>query len=99
MKAPLLHLIALTLAWSFPTHAGLAQDSRKSESATAQPLNIVILYADDWRHNTLGCAGNPVVKTPQLDRLAGQGLRFTDAFECDVSTEAEANEGNFGIGV
>ncbi|MEY3896254.1 MAG: hypothetical protein RLZZ214_1774 [Verrucomicrobiota bacterium] len=48
-------------------------------SAGTKPLNIVILYADDWRHDTLGCAGNPVVKTPNLDRLAGEGLRFTHA--------------------
>ncbi|MBL8798453.1 MAG: sulfatase [Planctomycetia bacterium] len=39
--------------------------------------NVVVLYADDWRHDTLGAAGNPVVKTPHLDRLAGEGLRFT----------------------
>lgn len=41
------------------------------------PLNIVVLYGDDWRHDTLGCAGNPVVQTPQLDRLAREGVRFT----------------------
>lgn len=45
--------------------------------AAEKPLNILVLYADDWRHNTLGCAGNPVVKTPQLDKLAGEGMRFT----------------------
>jgi arylsulfatase len=39
--------------------------------------NIVILYADDWRHDTLGCAGNPIVQTPNLDALAKQGVRFT----------------------
>ena len=43
----------------------------------AKPLNVVVLYADDWRHDTLGCAGNPVVKTPNLDALAKQGVRFT----------------------
>ena len=43
----------------------------------AQPMNIVVLYADDWRHDTLGCAGNPVVKTPKLDQLAKEGVRFT----------------------
>ena len=41
------------------------------------PKNIVVLYADDWRHDTLGVAGNPVVKTPNLDRLAADGVRFT----------------------
>ena len=48
-------------------------------SADAKPLNIVVLYADDWRYDTLGCAGNPVVKTPNLDRLAQEGFRFTHA--------------------
>jgi arylsulfatase len=41
--------------------------------------NVLILYADDWRHDTLGCAGNPVVKTPNLDRLAREGFRFTNS--------------------
>ena len=43
----------------------------------AKPLNVVVLYADDWRHDTLSCAGNPVVKTPNLDALAKEGVRFT----------------------
>lgn len=53
--------------------AGLAAGEEK------QRPNIVLLYADDWRHDTLGCAGNPVVKTPRLDALATEGLRFTHA--------------------
>ena len=48
-----------------------------SVAAVAKPMNIVVLYADDWRYDTLGVAGNPVVKTPVLDRLAGEGMRFT----------------------
>lgn len=47
-----------------------------SAEPTARP-NIVILYADDWRHDTLGVAGNPIVKTPTLDKLASDGVRFT----------------------
>jgi arylsulfatase A-like enzyme len=42
-------------------------------------LNVLVLYADDWRHDTLSCAGNPVVKTPTLDRLASEGIRFRHA--------------------
>jgi arylsulfatase len=48
-----------------------------SSTLAAKPMNIVVLYADDWRHDTLGCAGHPVLKTPHLDRLAGEGTRFT----------------------
>lgn len=42
-------------------------------------MNVLVLYADDWRYNTLGCAGNPVVQTPHLDQLATEGMRFTRA--------------------
>ncbi len=45
--------------------------------------NVLFLLADDWRWDTLGCAGNPVVKTPHLDALAADGFRFT---HCRVTT-------------
>ncbi len=45
--------------------------------AAEKPLNILLLYADDWRHDTLGIAGNPVVKTPVLDKLSAESMRFT----------------------
>ena len=47
--------------------------------AAEKPMNILVLFADDWRYTTLGCAGNPIVKTPQLDKLATEGTRFTHA--------------------
>ncbi len=48
--------------------------------AADRPLNIVLLYADDWRHDTLGCAGHPVVRTPHLDGLAAEGVRFRNNY-------------------
>jgi arylsulfatase A-like enzyme len=44
-----------------------------------KPMNVVVLLADDWRFDTLGVAGNEVVKTPNLDALAARGFRFTNA--------------------
>lgn len=41
--------------------------------------NIVLIYADDVGYGDLGCYGATAVKTPNLDRLAARGLRFTDA--------------------
>lgn len=41
-------------------------------------MNVVLLYADDWRHDTLGAAGHPILKTPSLDALAKRGVRFTE---------------------
>lgn len=59
--------------------ATLALFSSRPASAApdARPMNVVVLYADDWRHDTLGCAGHPVLKTPHIDQLAREGVRFT----------------------
>jgi len=43
-----------------------------------KPMNILLLYADDWTAKTLGAAGNKVVKTPVLDKLAKEGVRFAE---------------------
>ena len=42
--------------------------------------NIVLIIADDMAWDDLGCAGNPSVRTPNIDRLAKNGMRFTNAF-------------------
>ena len=63
-------LLALLVALALPAAGG---------AADPKPLNVVVLFADDWRYDTLGCAGNPVVKTPNLDALAKGGYRFTHA--------------------
>ncbi|MDA3959593.1 MAG: arylsulfatase [Planctomycetota bacterium] len=47
--------------------------------ATSQP-NILLIVADQWRSDTLGCAGHPCVQTPHLDRLAADGIRFRNAY-------------------
>ena len=48
-------------------------------SALAKP-NIVFILADDLGWNGLGCQGNRDVDTPNIDRLAAQGMRFTHAY-------------------
>lgn len=42
--------------------------------------NVVILLADDMRWDAMGCAGNAIIKTPHLDALAKNGVRFSSAF-------------------
>ena len=42
--------------------------------------NIVFFLIDDQRNDTLGVAGHPLIKTPVVDRLAKQGVRFTNTF-------------------
>ena len=48
-------------------------------SKTRKP-NIVLIVADDWAYMDLGIAGHPLLQTPNLDRLAREGVRFTRAF-------------------
>ena len=40
--------------------------------------NVVLILADDLGYGSLGCYGNTEVKTPNIDRLAADGMRFTD---------------------
>ena len=49
-------------------------------SASANQPNIIFFLTDDQRNDTLGCAGHPIVKTPTIDRLAEDGVRFSNAF-------------------
>jgi arylsulfatase A-like enzyme len=48
-------------------------------SAPAAPPNIVLIYADDLGYGDVSCYGATKVQTPHVDRLAKEGLRFTDA--------------------
>lgn len=45
----------------------------------SQPPNIVVIFADDLGYGDVGCYGATHVRTPNIDRLARQGRRFTDA--------------------
>ena len=47
-------------------------------AAQSRP-NVVLIYADDIGYGDLGCYGATAVKTPNLDKLAREGMRFTDA--------------------
>jgi arylsulfatase A-like enzyme len=46
---------------------------------TDGPPNVVLIYADDLGYGDLGCYGATQLETPNIDRLANQGRRFTDA--------------------
>ena len=42
--------------------------------------NIIFLLTDDQRWDTMGCSGNPIIQTPNMDEMANDGVRFTNAF-------------------
>ncbi len=65
MKA--LYIFALTLAGIWPARA------------VSRPTNLVFILTDNQGAWTLGCYGNPDIRTPHIDKLAAEGIRFTRA--------------------
>jgi arylsulfatase A-like enzyme len=53
--------------------------------------NVVIIYADDLGWGDLGCYGHPTIRTPHLDRMAAEGMRFTEFYSAaEVCTPSRA---------
>ena len=44
------------------------------------PPNILFILTDNQRADLLGCSGNPIIRTPNIDRLAKHGVRFSNAY-------------------
>ncbi len=64
--------------------------SRAEQQPATRP-NIIIVLADDLGWGDLSCYGHPSIRTPNLDRLAQQGMRFTDFYSAaEVCTPSRA---------
>lgn len=62
--------------------------------------NILLITADQFRWDCLGCGGNPVIQTPHLDALAARGVRFENAFTPNpicVPARASVMTGNYSF--
>jgi arylsulfatase A-like enzyme len=60
-----------TFAWESNSRAG-------ARSLAGTRPNIILIMTDDQGYGELACHGNPIIKTPHLDQLHGQSIRFTD---------------------
>src|SRR5512137_3226814 len=83
MKRTLFLLLALLPLTASPARAGAELAARH---------NFVFILADDLGWADLGCYGSTFYQTPNLDRLARQGARFTDAYAaCNVCSPTRAS--------
>ncbi|MCA1962485.1 MAG: sulfatase-like hydrolase/transferase, partial [Prosthecobacter sp.] len=69
-----LSLLLLSLAWVEPS--------------AATQRNILLVITDNQNWFDLGCYGNKLVRTPHMDRLAAEGVRFRQAFATVASCSA-----------
>ena len=70
-----------TLILLLATHVAISFVTSSKES----PPNILFIMADQMRSDALSCAGNKAIRTPNLDRLASEGVRFANAFSSTPS--------------
>lgn len=79
-------VLLLTCVCAIHPHTSLARHYEQTKP------NIVFILADDMGYGDLGCYGHPVAKTPNIDRLAREGVRFTQHYsngpECSPTRTA-----------
>lgn len=70
----------------------LMRGAAAREAENGRPPNIVVVFADDLGYGDLGCYGAPLINTPNLDRMAREGVRFTD-FYCSAAVCSPSRAG------
>jgi arylsulfatase len=70
MKISLVLMLTAMVLWHLPRQTVFAQ----------RPPNIIFIYADDMGYGDLGCYGAKAIRTPNIDRMAVEGLRLTSFY-------------------
>ena len=66
------------LGWSCATSS--SENATTEDNVISDKPNIVVIVSDDHGSRDAGCYGNTVVQTPNIDYLASEGVRFTNAY-------------------
>jgi len=72
----------------FTTVMPLVNAKTTKEAKNADKPNIILFVADDHGKDALGCYGNPIIKTPNLDLLAKNGVLFSNSYCTSASSTA-----------
>ena len=93
MEKPMKHLV-LILATIIVTSCGLTgtipATATTHAANTAAPPNFVVIFTDDQGYGDVGCFGSPDIRTPRLDTMATQGMKFTGFYAQPVCGPSRA---------
>src|SRR5690606_21781151 len=70
-RAPMRSYLALLLLLGLAVAPAAAQD---------RPPNVIVIFTDDLGYGDLGVYGHPTIRTPRLDRMAAEGMKFTQFY-------------------
>ena len=87
--------IMVTGVMAFAVTPVMAKGHPKAAKLTKP--NIIYIMCDDMGYGDLGCYGQPYISTPNIDRMASEGMRFTQAYAgAPVSAPSRAITGTKG---
>jgi arylsulfatase A-like enzyme len=80
----------LSLRFSLLAAVGMAVVANAQSGASRRPPNFIVILADDQGYGDLGSYGHPTIRTPNIDRLAAEGQRWTSFYAAHVCTPSRA---------
>ena len=78
MKQPFILTLMSTVACAATATNKAPENTTPPQSNT--PPNILFILCDDMGYGDLGCYGQPFIRTPHIDTMANEGMRFTQAY-------------------
>lgn len=88
-RRTMLGVLGAGMAGGWVSHKTAATNMAESDK---RPPNIIVIFADDLGYGDLGCYGAEKIRTPRLDAMAAEGMRFTD-FYCSAAVCSPSRAG------